>query len=196
MAEEITFLEGYLAEQEEQRKILEDSFLTGYRREQGVAVTCPTWPATTKVAAESRANYQTLKDNLPTYGLTALMAVNTWESSCYGEVRPGYVWLFPGSYAVSPPAYKGTVRINCAPHPPLGRTGTGPLHAQLCAALGRPTTDFVGFAIADYPYSTPGAVHYNSCTCNSHWFDSCTLSTNCDGHNWQALVDSTLAAWL
>lgn len=180
-----------------------NSFLEGLLREEQSfdiksvkqATQLPPWPATTKVAAESRANYATLANN-PSYGLTGLMAVNTWQTSCYDQVRPGYVWLFPGAYSDNPPAYNGTVSINCATHSPL-LPGGGALHAQLCALLGQPSSNFVGFAIAQYPYSASGSVHYNSCTCNVYWFGTCALPTNDgNGHNWQQLVYNTLSTWL
>ena len=95
-------------------------------RKAGVQAT-PVPPQTTKVSAEGRANYATLANN-SVYGCTALMAMNTWNTSCYGQVRPGYIFLFPGTNDPSPPAYQGSININCSPHAPLLITN-GVLHA-------------------------------------------------------------------
>ncbi|MBK9107346.1 MAG: hypothetical protein IPM92_02925 [Saprospiraceae bacterium] len=128
--------------------------------------------------------------------MTALMAMNIWQSQCYGEVRPGYVFLFPGIYSFNPPPYQGTVSINCQPHAPINSASGGTLHGQMCALLGRPTSDFIGFAI-NYPFNVGGNTHYNSATCNPYWFNgSRTIPVNCDGVNWQQIVYNTLMQWL
>ena len=79
----------------------ENTFLRYFANEPVVlaadAFTCPqSTPATTKVSAEGRANYGTLRPNAAAgYGMTGLMAMATWNTSCYGQVMPGYVFLFP-----------------------------------------------------------------------------------------------------
>lgn len=160
------------------------------------AETCPPVPATTKVAAESRSNYATGAYNPQgIYGFTGLMAVNTWQTTCYGEVRPGYVWLMAGTYDPDAPVYNGTLKLNCQTLPPLdGSTGV-PLHAQMCQILGQPTTNFIGFS-ANYPVSVSGNIGYNSATCNPYWFGSRTVSIDCDGTDWQRIIAETLLAWL
>lgn len=182
---------------------MENDFLKGFELElpdikivsDTALLTCPTPPATTKVSAEGRSNYATLAPNADYYGMTGLMAMQTWNTSCYGEVRPGYIFLFPGSYTYSPPPYSGTVRINCQNHSPMTPAGGGTLHGQMCALLGRPTTDFIGFAVS-YPYNSAGNVGYNSGTCNPHYFGSRTIPTDCNGTNWQQIIYNTLATWL
>jgi len=161
-----------------------------------VELTCPAPPATTKVSAEGRSNYSTLPPNSASgYGVTGLMAMNTWQSSCYGEVRPGYIFLFPGIYNSTPPTYKGTVYLNCSSHVPVNSNG-GTLHGQMCSILGRPTTDFIGFA-CNYPFDQPGNMGYHSWTCNPHWFNgSNEIPSNCNGLNWQSIVFNTLKSWL
>src|SRR5438045_2995595 len=103
----------------------ENTFLRYFANEPVVlaadAFTCPqSTPATTKVSAEGRANYGTLRPNAAAgYGMTGLMAMATWNTSCYGQVMPGYVFLFPGINQSTSPAYTGTVNINCSSHAPL-----------------------------------------------------------------------------
>jgi hypothetical protein len=156
---------------------------------------CPPVPTTTKVSAEGRANYATLQPNSANgYGMTGLMAVNTWQTACYGEVRPGYIFLFPGTYN-PPAAYQGTVSLNCQAHAPLNSSG-GTLHAQMCTILGQPTTNFIGFS-CKYPFTASGNMVYHSVTCNVYWFGgSNEVSQNCDGTNWQQIIYNALLAWL
>lgn len=110
---------------------------------------CPPVPQTTKVAAESRANYSTLSSgsNAQSYGMTGLMAVNTFTMSCYGAIRPGYVLLFPGTYEPNPPSYSGTVSLNCVAHAALlgglllcthrcARSSTNPQPTSLVSLCG------------------------------------------------------------
>nr|WP_295866370.1 hypothetical protein [uncultured Chitinophaga sp.] len=189
-----TFLEGYLAEQSQA-----PTFAEGYEQEQKrgeLVVPNPPWPASTQVVAESVANYATLQNNPGVYGLTGLMAMNSWQSACYGAVTPGFVWLFPGAYASNPPPYQGQVSINCHVRGPFTPVAGQTMHKQLCDALGRPTTDFIGFAVAEYPYNAAGSIHYNSYTCNYYWFGTNGLPTNYDGHNWQQLINDALAGGL
>jgi len=178
----ITFSEGFA-----------DRFHTGPART--AEFTCPTVPATTKVSAEGRGNFATLQNNdQSVWGITGLMAVQTWNTTCYSQVRPGYVFLFPGTYNPNPPAYNGTVYLNCVPQAPMIFNGTA-LHQMMCNLLGQPATNFIGFYIEGYPFSTSG-VGYNSCTCNVTYFGSCAVSTNCNGTNWQQIISSTLQTWL
>ena len=156
--------------------------------------TCPTVPTTTKVSREGRSNYATFQNNTQNYGITGLMAVKSWNTTCYGQILPGYVFLFPGTYESNPPAYSGTVSINCVATAPMVYNGT-PLHQMMCNLLGQPATNFIGFYINGYPFSVSG-VGYNSCTCNITYFGSCTVSTNCNGTNWQSIISSTLQTWL
>lgn len=153
----------------------------------------PVPPQTTKVSAEGRANYATLAGNSD-YGCTALMAMNTWNTACYGQVRPGYIFLFPGTNDSNPPAYQGAININCNPHAPL-LINNGVLHAQMCTLLAQSTTNFIGFSVS-YPWNGSGAVGYNSSTCNIYWFGSRTVPTNYNGTNWQQIIYNALSAWL
>ena len=151
------------------------------------AVAAPPWPQSTKVSAESRDNYS-LRVNNPQYGFTGLMAVNTWQTTCYGEVRPGYCWLMAGGYTGLPP-FQGTLHMNCAAVPPLD-PNNGTLHGQMCQLLGRPTEDFIGFSIKP-SFQLPQDIGYNSWTCNDYWFGTNTLPPN-----WQDLVNQTMLTWL
>jgi hypothetical protein len=157
---------------------------------------CPPTPQSTKVAAESRNNYSTLSNasNAQNYGMTGLMAVNSFEAACYGQIRPGYVILFPGTYETSPPAYNGTVSLNCAAHAAL-LPGGGALHAQMCSILNQPSTNFIGFSFW-YPFNGAGNMGYSSGTCNPYWFGTNTVSTNCNGVNWQQIIYNALLEWL
>ena len=181
---------------------MKKDFLEGFKSEPKGSIilktdgtfTCPTSPASTKVSAEGRGNYGTLSAN-PDYGMTGLMAMNTWDTSCYGEVRPGYIFLFPGTYDSPPPTYQGTVYLNCSVQQALTGSG-GTLHGEMCAILGRPTTDFIGFS-CNYPYNGAGNVGYNSGTCNPYWFNgSREIPADCNGTNWQAIVYDALDYWL
>lgn len=159
--------------------------------------TCPpSTPATTKVSAEGRTNYATLSPNAAAgYGMTGLMAMQTWQTACYGQVLPGYIFLFPGIYNDTPPPYQGTVNLNCAAHPPINSSG-GALHAQMCTILGRPTTDFIGFSCT-FPFNGAGNMGYNSWTCNPYWFNGTNqIPANCNGTNWQSIVYNALLTWL
>lgn len=172
-------------------------FLKGFEIEPGRILQqgCPPTPASTKVSAEGRANYATLQPNSAAgWGMTGLMAMNTWQTNCYGQVLPGYIFLFPGIYG-PPPAYTGTVKINCQAHAPL-TSDNGTLHGQMCTLLGQATTNFIGFSCL-YPFNTPGNVGYNSWTCNPYWFNgSNQIPTNCNGVNWQQIVYNALLNWL
>ena len=130
------------------------------------------------------------------YGMTGLMAMNTWQTTCYGEIRPGYIFLFPGIRTYNPPSYSGTVRLNCATHAALSFDSPGALHQQMCDILGRPATDFIGFSCM-YPYNGPGKMGYHSWTCNPYWFNgSNEVPTNCNGVNWQQIIYNTMQTWL
>lgn len=189
--EPMDFLQGFLLEPEP----------AGVVR----STVCPPIPDPTSsgihVLPESYHNYQTMLYNgtqscdEDQYGLTGLMAVNTWTSNCYGDVNPGNVFLFPGIFCTSPPAYNGTVSLNCQPHAPLDEDGDGTFHGQMCAILGQPTTNFIGFAVK-YPYNVNNSVGYNSGTCNPYWFGSREVSTDCDGTNWQEIIYNALLFWL
>ncbi|TJY34838.1 hypothetical protein [Pontimicrobium aquaticum] len=158
---------------------------------------CPTPPVTTKVSAESRSNYSTLSANAASgYGMTGLMAMNTWQTACYGEVRPGYIFLFPGIRSSSPSAYNGTVNLNCAQHQALSFDSPGTLHQQMCDILGRPASDFIGFSCM-YPYNGANKMGYHSWTCNPHWFNgSNEVPVNCNGVNWQQIIFNTMSTWI
>ena len=182
---ELDFLEGFKIEPKDLIILKRD-----------VEFTCPTPPATTKVSLEGRSNYSTLPPNSASgYGMTGLMAMNSWQSPCYGQVLPGYIFLFPGIYNSTPPTYQGTVSLNCSAHQPLNGIG-GPLHYEMCSILGRQPTDFIGFA-CKYPFNQPNNMGYHSWTCNPHWFNgSNEIPINCNGINWQSIVYNTLKTWL
>jgi len=183
---------------------MEKGFLEGFKikpkgliiLKKDVAFKCPTPPVTTKVSAEGRSNYSTLPPNAASgYGMTGLMAMVKWNSACYGEIRPGYIFLFPGIYNPNPPTYQGAVHLNCSTHQPLNGNG-GTLHGEMCDILGRPTYDFIGFS-CKYPFDSPGNMGYHSWTCNPYWFNgSYDIPTDCDGVGWKSIIYNALRDWL
>lgn len=151
-------------------------------------VEAPPWPPKTTCSADAVRNYRALEPNAANgYGLTGLMSVVPWSNICYHDVETGTVFLFPGTYEDPPPPYTGTHELNCMSPAPMD-TDHGVLHVQMCALLGQPTTNFIGFGVK-FPYNTPGNVGYNSGTCNEYWFGSRTLPAD-----WQKLVYQALEA--
>lgn len=168
-------------------------FLEGFDLEPDLAPApaaplAPPWPPTTSLTPDSYYNFVSLSNDANVahgYGATALMCVVGFNSACYGTVRPGTIFLFPGTYNGAAPPYVGTPHIDCAPHAPLNASSGVPLHAQMCALLGQPTTNFIGFAV-NYPLD-PATMGYNSATCNVHWFGTRTLPLD-----WQEFVYDAL----
>jgi hypothetical protein len=160
--------------------------------------TCPpSTPATTRVSSDSVLNYDSVKANAANgYGLTGLMSMVDWTSDCYKSVTAGSVFLFPGIAESDPPAYTGTCSLNCATQEPLTIDG-GTLHGQMCALLGRPTTDFIGFSVSFSADTGKLTMGYNSGTCNGYWFGgSRTIPTDCNGVDWQKIVSDAVTTKL
>ncbi len=154
----------------------------------------PDMPSETSVSADSIDNYKSLGfwSNRNTYGGTGLMAVQPWNNRCYGDVKPGTIFLFPGSEDIDIPYEGKSPQLNCSPRPPIYRPNSNypSLHEQMCAILDQPTINFIGFAVK-YPYNIKGNVGYNSGTCNRYWFGDRELPAN-----WQNLVYRTLQSYL
>lgn len=175
-------------------------FLEGFEREPGtrppaLAPADPPWPPTTSLTGDSYYNFVSLANDgnvVNGYGCTGLMCVVGFQSAYYGNVLPGTMFLFPGTYNPNPPAYVGTPHINGAPHAPLDPSSGVPLHAQMCTLLGQPTTNFIGFAV-NYPLD-PATMGYNSATCNTYWFGTRTLPLAWQQFVFDALDDAISVA--
>lgn len=143
-------------------------------------------------------NYYLLfnEENHLYFGLTGLMAVVSFESDCYGTVRPGDSFLFPGG-SISRRWNGVKPTIDCKQRMPLNLWKGGPtLHRQLadkicqkgryCSGVG----DFVGFSMAwkDWGGRTIG---HNSGSANEKWFCQRALGSCC-GVDWASLVDKML----
>jgi len=168
-------------------------FLEGFENEPALAPVpaapqAPPWPSSTSLTQDSYGNFVSLSNDHNVahgYGATGLMCVVEFQSAHYGAVQPGTIFLFPGTYRLSPPAYVGTPRLNGAAHPPLDAASGVPLHKQMCDLLEQPTQNFIGFA-ANYPLAE-ATTGYNSRTCNEFWFDTRTLPLD-----WQQFVYGAL----
>jgi hypothetical protein len=157
----------------------------------GIALATPVPPTSTLIHDDSQNNYFSLVDNQGVgYGATGLMSMVEFQSSCYGIVKPGTVFLFPGTYANSP-AYQGNLYLNCVAQQALNGNN-GALHQQMCDLLGQPTTNFIGFS-ATYPWNASNGIGFNSGICNPNWFGDRTIPSDYNGVNWQALVTNAVA---
>lgn len=164
---------------------------------------CPTVclasdPGTLKLTHDSILNYQSLllnsnganaieKENYDCkwFGATGIVAINEMQSACYGTIKPGTVFLYPGTYCNDTGQYvtlPTSPVVNCQTGQPLinaNRAGTS-LHQELCDALGLDCKNFIGLGLV-YPFNGKGDnqnnqlsnVNYNSGTCNPNWFGCC-----------------------
>lgn len=142
----------------------------------------PPMPTQSYLAMDTYDDFMSLGQgsNTEYYAATAIMAVQPFGTTCYPDVRPGAMFLFPGTYDTLPLPYVGDLSLDCRPQQAL-LGDDGPLHAQLCGLLGAPATVFVGFSLA-YPLNE-ATVGYTSGTCNTYWFGSRVLPDA-----WQAFV--------
>ena len=169
-------------------------FLEGFELEPDsvpvfAAVGTPPWPSATSLTPDSYYDFISLAagSNVANgYGAVGLMCVVGFSSVCYGTVKPGTIFLFPGTYDPDAATYVGTPHLDGTPEAPFNAASGVPLHAQMCALLGQSSTNFIGFA-ANYP-ADPATMGYTSQTCNVFWFGTRTLPPD-----WQEFVYDALA---
>ena len=197
------------------------SFLEEYEKEQEIAfhpeealARAPKSPALPGLDGgvmlqESINNYHNMKNN-PAYGLTGLIAMDSWDlSRCNITTKVGDIFLFPGTYDKYAPGYSGKAFIGCRRRPPLfaTRTDGDTLHYRMSVELFRSTEDFIGFAITGYPWNDPNVksgktnVHnlkLTSRTCNNYWFGNYQIGSEIGGvrFDWSTMLYNACVKYL